>query len=487
MTRRFLLGTLLAAASVAGIGLVAVAQTGSGRASTENVPTPRPREASDVPKSAFPRSKNEIEILHALVSSTDPIKLPAREAGSIMEIAVKRGYEVKIGDIVGQIDDTDAVTKKEIAERERDGAKAKADSPHELKAAKEGEAVAKENYDANISLNSNDRKAVSLFDLRRSKFEWQRALAQIGVAETEQLVARHTQHAKQAQIAAAENEIRRRKLTSPVDGVVIQVFKHVGDWAQPGDAVMEIVRMNKVEIDGWVLSEEASPAEVFGKPVTIYVDLPGPAHKDKPHVVKGHITFASQVMQGSGSNRQFRISTEVDNEQVDGFWIIQPGSEARMVIDLNGQAAPRPTPPALKTSPITNKVEALKPAAEQVEPKNEAAPTVDVKPAEAPAAAPPVAEIPASKAAADPKVEDAQPKKKAPEPKEEKPAPMPKVETPKVEAPKVESPKAKPEITRPAEEPDVGRAAAREIDVYSPRAYGSRTAPKSAPKGSTKN
>jgi len=473
MIRTLLTGTLLATAGIACLGSMAAAQAVPGRNSAENVPAPRAREASSVPKSSFPKSKNEIEILHALVSSTDPIKLPAREAGSIMELSVKRGHEVKVGDIVGQIDDTDAVTKKEIAERERDGAKAKADSPHELKAAKEGEAVAKENYDANISLNSNDRKAVSLFDLRRSKFEWQRALAQIGVAETEQIVARHTQHAKQAQIVAAENEIRRRKLTSPVDGVVIQVFKHVGDWAQPGDAVMEIIRMNKVEVDGWVLSEEASPAEVFGKPVTIFVDLPGPSNKDKPHVVKGHVTFASQVMQGSGSNRQFRVSTEVDNEQIDGFWVIQPGSEARMVIDLNGQAAPRPTPPALKTSPIT-KVEALKPAVENVEPMKETAPTVDVKPEEAPAAEPPVAEIPAPKAATEPKVEAAQPKEKAPEPKEEKPAPKPA------------APKAKPEVTQPPEGADVGHAAAKEIDVYSPRAYGSRTAPKSAPKTSPK-
>jgi multidrug efflux pump subunit AcrA (membrane-fusion protein) len=485
MTRRFLAGTLLASLAVVGLWSLANAQNVPGRSSTENVPAPRPRDPSSTPRSAFPKTKNEIEILHALVSSTDPIKLPAREAGSIVEVAVKRGYEVKAGDVVGQVDDTDAVTKKEIAERERDGAKAKAESDYEIKAAKDGEAVAKENYDSNLSLLAT--KAVSPFELRRSKFEWQRSTAQIGVAETEQTVARHTQYAKQAQIVAAENEIRRRKLTSPVDGVVIQVFKHVGDWAQPGDAVMEIVRMNKVEVDGWVLADEASPADVFGKPVTIYVDLPGPSHKDKPHVVKGHITFASQVMQGSGNSRQFRVSTEVDNQQMEGFWIIQPGTEARMVIDLNGPTAPRPTPPALKTSPIYSRVETLKPAEEvKPEPTKEAASTVDTKPAEVPAAEPPMAVLPEPKVA-QPKVEAAKGKEEGQEPKAEKPAPMPKVEAPKTEAPKaaapkIETPKAKPEVTRPA-----GDATVREVDVYSPRAYGSRTVPKAAPKSNTKN
>ena len=473
MTRRFLAAALLAFLGVAGWWSLASAQNTPARStSSENVPGSRARAATAAPRSSFPAVKREIEVADCLVSSTDPIKLPAREEGSIMELVVKRGYEVRIGDVVGQIDDSDAATKKEIAERERDAAKAKADSPHELKAAKEGEAVAKENYDANLALSKD--KAVSDFELRRSKFEWQRAQAQIGVAETEAVVARHTEMAKQAQIMAADNEIRRRKLTSPVDGVVIQVFKRVGDWAQPGDAIMEIVRMNKVEVDGMVLAEETSPAEIFGKPVTIYVELPGPANKNKPHMVKGHITFASQVVNGTGSNRNFRVSTEIDNEQVDGFWVIQPGSQARMVIDLNGQAAPRPTPPALKTSPITSKVEALKPAEEvKPVPATEAAPTVDVKPEVIPAAEPPAAELPAPKVPAEPNVAAAKPKED-PEPKEEKPAPMAK-------------PTVKPAVTRPAEGADTGRAAAREVDVYSPRAYGSRTVPKTAPKAGAKS
>ncbi|MBC7851885.1 MAG: HlyD family efflux transporter periplasmic adaptor subunit, partial [Pirellulaceae bacterium] len=455
---------------VAGWWSLASAQNAPARGtSSESVRGSRMRDVAAAPRSSFPSAKREIEVTDCLVSSTDPIKLPAREAGSIMELVVKRGYEVRIGDIVGQIDDSDAVTKVEIAKREQEAAKAKADSPHELKAAKEGQAVAKENYNANLALDAKGINAVSQFDLRRSLFEMQRAQAQIGVAETEAVVARHTEMAKQAQIMAAENEIRRRKLTSPVDGVVIQVFKRVGDWAQPGDAIMEIVRMNKVEVDGMVLAEETSPAEIFGKPVTIYVELPGPANKNKPHMVKGHITFASQVVNGTGSNRNFRVSTEIDNEQVDGFWVIQPGSQARMVIDLNGQTAPRPTPPVLKTSPIISKVEALKPA-EEVKPDApaEVAPTVGVKPEVVPAAEPPAADLPEPKAPVAPIVEAAKPKE-VPEPKVEKPAPMAK-------------PTVKPEVTRPADGADTGRKAAREVDVYSPRAYGSRTAPKSAPK-----
>lgn len=447
MTHRFLKGTLLAALGVSFSWLPAAAQT---------VPTPRLRErttsTSSAPRVAPPNGlKREIVIKDALVSSTDPIKLPAREPGSITQIAVKRGEEVQASHIVGQVDDTDAMTKKEIAERERDAAQAKAESPHELRAAQQGREVARENYDANIALNAKGINAVSLFDLRRSKFDFQRSEAQIGVAETEQVVARHTQLAKQAQIVAAENEILRRKLVSPVDGVVVQIYKHVGDWAQPGDAIMEIVRMSRVEIEGWVLADEASPSEVYGKPVTIYVDLPGPSNKDKPFIVKGHITFASQVLEGSGSARSFRVATEVDNTQVNGFWIIQPGTQAKMVIDLAAPAVPRASPPDLRTAPAA-RIEAEKPDLSdvQIPVEEEVKPDAQLKDA-------PSADVPAIEA---------------------EPVPLPAA---KAAAPKVEASKAKATSTGPGVSP-TKRAAKSDSGIYSPRAYGSKSSSKTAPK-----
>ena len=431
MTHRSFTCLLLAGAAL----LVSHGVVSRGLAQT--TPAPRPRESSSAfpPSSATVGNKREIVLNRCLVRSTDPIKLPAREAGSIMEIAVKRGAEIKAGDIVGQVDDSDAITKKEIAERERDAAQAKAESPHELQAARDGERVASENYKANVELNKSGQRAVSLFDLRRSEFEWLRSKAQIGVAETEQVVARHTQFAKQAQIVAAENEIERRKLRSPVDGVVIQLYKHVGDWAQPGDAVMEIVRMNRVEIEGKVLALEASPSEVYGKPVTIYVDLAGPSNQDKPFIVKGHITFASQVMDGSGSNREFSVSTEVENTQIDGFWVIQPGSQAKMVIDLTPPALSRPLPGTPKITPASTKplkVEAQKPVLDSSSDKA-AAPKAELKSESKPA----VKTEPSTKAA----------------------------------------PAAK---TEPAPKSDASS------EIIAPRVYGSRTTPKTEPKAEPK-
>lgn len=332
-----------------------------------------------------------IKIEHGLVSSLDPIKLPAREPGSITAIMVKKGQEVQAGDMVCQIDETDAKTKKVIAERERDAAQEKAESIHEVKAAKDGAKVAEENYKSMEALRAKNLDTVSEFEFRRSRFEWQRSIAQIGVAETEQSVARLTQLAKEAQIQAADNELVRRKLTSPIDGVVVQLYKHVGEWAQPGEAVLEIVRMNRVEIEGYVLAKDASASELMGKPVKVRVQLAGPENIDKPHEFMGVITFASPVLQGTGSNRQFRVATEVDNTKVGGYWVIQPGTEATMEIDLSPPAPPKPagSNPAKKPafSGMPKSVNTLKPVTDR--------PTTlpsDTKKAETKSSAPPADE-----------------------------------------------------------------------------------------------
>jgi len=93
---------------------------------------------------------------------------------------------------------------------------------------------------------------------------------------------------------------------------------------------------------------------VFGKDVTITVEGAG----GKKASVKGTIGFASPVIEGVGTSRQFRVWAEVDNEKTidpvtkQVMWKLQPGSVATMTIDLS----PPKAQPAAKTQtykPVT--------------------------------------------------------------------------------------------------------------------------------------
>ena len=350
----------LSLAAVAIVGLVGAATFSVAQSPLGKTPSSSPRSrltspqdspglestraalgSSVLPGSASPDGLGSagkiIRIEHALVTSLDPIKLPARDAGAIQSITVKKGNEVKENDILGQLDDRDSLTKKKIAELERDAAKVQAESDAQIKAAQDGAKVTEENYRANEKLKNERPGSLSDFDFRRSWFEWQRALAQIAVAEVEKSVAQATMLAKEGQIEGSENEIERRKIVAPIDGIITEIYKHRGEWCQPGDPILEIVRMDRVEIEGFVYAADASPSAIVGKPVEIVVQLAG----GDTYKTSGTVSFASPVLEGSGRIRQFRVSTEIDNKKVGQYWVIQPGTEAEMVIDLS-PPAPQP-------------------------------------------------------------------------------------------------------------------------------------------------
>ena len=337
---------------------------------------------SSPPGSATP-SGTSIRIDHALVTSLDPIKLPARDAGAIREITVKKGNEVKVADVLGQLDDRESLAKLKVAEQERNAAQIQAESDAQIDAAVKGEKVTMENLKANEKIREKNPGALSDFDMRRSTFEWERSVAQILVARMEKEVAKATQYAKEAQIEAANVEIERRKIVAPIDGFVNEVYRHKGEWCQPGDPVLELVRMDRLEIEGFVYAADASPSKVLGKPVEVVVQLAG----GESYKASSKITFASPVLEGSGRIRQFRVSTEIDNKRVAGeagqqHWLIQPGTEAEMTIQLSPPApkpviAPKTISPAgtkgglpgsksglpgSKSGLPGSKVEALKPA-----------------------------------------------------------------------------------------------------------------------------
>jgi multidrug resistance efflux pump len=183
-----------------------------------------------------------------------------------------------------------------------------------------------------------------LTELRKLEFTYHKSVAQVKQAKSEKNIAGLTANAKKAQYDAASIELDLREIRSPFKGQVVEVMKHVGDWVTAGEPIMHIVGLDRVRVKGYVLVSGptgASHDEVLGKPVTITVYSSG----DKQHTVKGIIGFASPVIEGLGSNRQFRIWAEVDNEKTidpvtkQEAWKIQPGSVASMTIDLTPKSS----------------------------------------------------------------------------------------------------------------------------------------------------
>ncbi|QDU26106.1 putative efflux pump membrane fusion protein [Anatilimnocola aggregata] len=392
--------------------------------------------------------QGEIAVPYGLVTVIDDVKVPARDAGSLTKVFVRGGELVQANVILGQIDDRDTLAKQRIAQGELDAATEQANSKAEIEAAEKGRDVALAEYESAQDLKVRNPGAISTQEVRRAKFQWERSLAQIAVAKTDNVVAGLTAVMKQAQLDATTVELSKKKIVSPIQGQVVEVYKHEGEWVQPGDPVLRLVRLDRVRVEGFVYANDGGRNDVEGKPVKVLVDLPG----NRKVELEGRVDYASPIIEGSGQNRQYRIWADVDNQFVDGHWVIQPGASAELRINIAAAKLPAPereAPPTLEAAPAAV-APASSPAAAPASALPAFGPRTEAAPAEAPTTenalvpAPAPATIESLRPESPPAVS---PAPVAPAPV---PAPVPAATRPSLAPPSNTAPAVRPMTTTPS-------------------------------------
>ena len=281
-----------------------------------------------------------------LVSLVEEAKVPAREAGVLMELAVREGDVVRKNDVIAKIDDDQPQMEKRKAQAEYDQALAKAQSDVDVQYSEAAEKVAEAEYKKALESHTKVPGSVTEVERDRLALNEKKSELQIDQARLEQRLAALAAQSKEVEVLAAEkkvstmaaiskgvevdaaeNAIERRLIKSPLDGVVVQVFPHQGEWMQPGDPLARVVRVDKLRIEGYVDSSRFGPDKVRDRPVTVEVMLAD----DRKETFKGRIMVTSPMVESGGD---FRVVAEVENRQDPNSqqWLLQPGQTARMTI-----------------------------------------------------------------------------------------------------------------------------------------------------------
>lgn len=282
-------------------------------------------------------SNGSITIKSGLVTAIDDVEVPAKEAGPLAELDVQLGQSVKKGEALGKLDDTDALIRIGAALAELEVAKTQASSQAEIVAAEHTAGAALKEFEQSKLIRKRSPDSISETQLRRDELQWLRAVAQIDVAKIEHEVHIKTIKVKEAQLKAAENEIKKRQLKAPVDGEVVEIFKDKEEWVPVGERVFRVVRLDELRVEGFVNSREHRQESVRERPVDVIVKIPG--LKD-PVLLKGKIDFASAVIEASN---EFRVNCRIQNRKdKNGNWLVKPGARADIIIDLEGAVEPAP-------------------------------------------------------------------------------------------------------------------------------------------------
>lgn len=293
----------------------------------------------------------------------DDVKLAVARAELELAIAVRQAKNLL------PIQTAEALFREAEQDRTQAGlaqriAALKAENDVAVRHATKSRDASKLEYDRAVQARKAFEKSVSLTEidrlklvLERNELEIEKAvfdkdladlLKQIEdstIAEQDQMVARLKLAVEQAReqkevdtltrdlkaraVDQAKLQLARREIRSPLSGFVAETLRHRGEWIEPGQRVLRVVRLDRLKVEGFVDSRQFT-GTLRGAAVRVLVQ---PSEEEKSVVVKGKVVFVSQEI--DPVNGQVRVWAEVENPDL----LLRPGLHAEMIIDSASRTA----------------------------------------------------------------------------------------------------------------------------------------------------
>jgi len=276
-----------------------------------------------------------VPVIKGVVKLIDQVTVSVQEAGLITALEVREGTTVSADSLVGRVSDSQARMAKLVAEAEHKIAQNKAGNDIEVRYAESAAKVAEYEYRAGLQANQRAANSISQVKLQEMALAFEKAQRQIEQAQHNLDIAKEEAEAKRVEVDAAEDGVKRRQITSPIGGEVVEVPVHVGEFVKPGDAIFRVIRLDQLAVEGFLRGNDYAPGDIVGKPVIVELKL---AH-GRPMQFAGKVTFVHPEIDGRG---QFRIKAEVANIAENGQYLLRPGHDVDMAIRTDVAAVVEP-------------------------------------------------------------------------------------------------------------------------------------------------
>lgn len=250
-------------------------------------------------------------------------EISARDAGVLSRVAVAESHRVKSGDLLAQLDDEESQLLVERARLEADIARRKADDNFAVQSAEKGAAVARTDFQrAKASKNALD-SSVSQSELDQLELKADQAELEAKRVRHEWETARLSLELKQNELRLAEQKHSRRRINSPLAGMVVQLYRHEGEWVEPGTAIARVIRLDRLRAEGYVNSRHIPP-DAVGSPARLALDSPGQAGQE----FLGTLVFVSPEV--DPIDGKTKIHAEFENRDN----LLRPGLHGTLRIDV---------------------------------------------------------------------------------------------------------------------------------------------------------
>lgn len=276
----------------------------------------------------FASDTQPITVESALLRLIQQVEVPARAQGVLASINAVEGDTVEQGQLLAQVDDVEAQLLRSRAEIELRLNQEKVSKDIAIRSAQRALAFSQAEYARLQRAAKEIPRSVSTSELEELRFRADKAELELEEAQQARRLDQLTVELKDKELELSNYNVEVRKINAPIKGMVVEVLKQPGEWVEPGDKVLRIVRIDRLRVEGLIHSRDLPP-NLRGAEVSIVMDLPG----------KGQMTFPGKVVfvspEISPVNGQVRVWAEVDNRE----GLLNPGLRPKMTIHptTNGQ------------------------------------------------------------------------------------------------------------------------------------------------------
>jgi multidrug efflux pump subunit AcrA (membrane-fusion protein) len=270
---------------------------------------------------------SSVTIKDCQVDLDEKTEVPAQEAGVLLKLPVKEGQYVKAGELLGTIDNLLALKDQDVANYKLAVAKEQAASKINVEYATAAAKVAEAVYLGDVDANNKVANAVPLAMVRQHLLEQRAADLSIKKSEMELRIAGLQAKVSDAELAQAAEKVERRLIKSPLAGQIQKIYRHVGEWVQAGEPVLHVVQVSSLRVQGTLNISDYAPDEVMGRPVTVKVVFA----RGRAETFNGDIVFVDPIVELGGN---YLVRALVKNREENGQWLLRPGMEAEMTIQL---------------------------------------------------------------------------------------------------------------------------------------------------------
>jgi RND family efflux transporter MFP subunit len=278
------------------------------------------------PEAEKPAQETAPKILRsktAILTWIDQIDLPARDAGSLDKLLVQEGQIVQADQLLGELDRAEQLAERAKAELELAIAKQKADTRVQLEYAQVSHQIAVADLARAKEAIAKFAKSVSQTEVDQAQLAVDKTRLEIKQAEEVLAQAKLEMQLKEQELKLIQAKLQRRMLHAPFAGMVAQRYKQAGEWVQPGDKVLRLLRTDRLRVETF-LPQHDVPANLSGAKVRFLITKAD----EQSTTIPGTVTFVSPEV--NPVNGQIRIWAEVENPE----HTLRAGQAGQLEIEL---------------------------------------------------------------------------------------------------------------------------------------------------------